>query len=62
MGMTQQQAADALEITRRGFQMYEAGVVNNRPRIIPKPIIKLAKLIEVTSMADADESPSPPPP
>jgi len=40
LNLTQAEAAERLGVTRRGYQMYEAGVRNDdgRPVIIPKYI------------------------
>ena len=45
LGLTQAEAANALALSLRGYQIYEHGKDGLFPRRVPKPVIRLAELL-----------------
>lgn len=46
MGWTQEQAAKALGLSRRGYQNYEHGRTERGARATPKTVMMLAEMLE----------------
>lgn len=46
LGWTQKTAAERLALSLRGYQIYESGYDGLFPRRVPKPVIRLAEVLE----------------